>query len=381
MSQGNDATVAPAEVNDLTRFFGDDDEVCPICLEVMPLFTYRGTERTRSVCCGKLTCADCVKDLQGHQLKSIEKMRARAENPNTSSDGHAMERAQKQVDQSLSCPNCRKKLPQSAKESFEMVKEHAENGHAWAQQSLGGKYENGQGVAKNPKKAAKWFKRGAEQGHPWSMSSYGHCLRAGKGVRADVKEAMVWFEKAAATGHALSQYYVGDVLLRGTEGIPQDKERAIQMLKVSAEQGHDPAQCLLGNSYDFGEGIEGEDKEKALYWYEKAAEQGNATAMNNAGATLMGIAQQKYGTVDIPGKSPVPRAMKWARKAAAAGDSDAKRMVTSIQGAYASFCINCKKTGCKLSQCSKCKIVQYCGRDCQLAHWNAGHKKDCCKQT
>ena len=143
MSQENDAAVAPAEVDDLTksldltRFFGDDDEVCPICLEVMPLSTFRGTERTRSVCCGKLTCADCVKDLQGHQIKSVEKMRARAENPNTASDGHAMERARKQVDQSLACPNCRKKLPQSAKENFEMVKEHAENGHAWAQQSLG----------------------------------------------------------------------------------------------------------------------------------------------------------------------------------------------------------------------------------------------------
>eukprot|EP00563_Minutocellus_polymorphus_P016227 CAMPEP_0181056892 /NCGR_PEP_ID=MMETSP1070-20121207/19957_1 /TAXON_ID=265543 /ORGANISM="Minutocellus polymorphus, Strain NH13" /LENGTH=379 /DNA_ID=CAMNT_0023136265 /DNA_START=24 /DNA_END=1163 /DNA_ORIENTATION=+ len=379
MSKENDAAGA-AEV-DLTRFFGDDDEICPICLDVMPLFTHRGTERTRSVCCGKLTCADCVKDLRGHQAKSIEKMHARAQDPNTASDDHAMERARRQVAQSLSCSNCRAKMPQTPKENFEMVKEHAENGHAWAQHSLGTKYESGKGVAVNPKKAAKWFKRAAEQGHPWAMSSYGHCLRSGRGVRADVKEAMIWFEKSAATGHAISQYYVGDVILYGTDGIPQDKERAVHMLKLSANQGHDPAQCLLGNSYDFGDGVEGVDKEKALYWYEKSAAQGNATGMNNVGATLLSIAQGKYGTVDILGKSPIPRAMKWFRKAAAAGDPDAPRMVMDLQIRYSSFCINCQKMGDKLSQCSKCKVVRYCGRDCQLAHWNAGHKKDCCKQT
>ena len=41
-------------------------------------------------------------------------------------------------------------------------------------------------------------------------------------------------------------------------------------------------------------------------------------------------------------------------------------------------CAQClKKLGTNALQCSKCKTVSYCGRDCQRAHWDAGHKKEC----
>ena len=31
----------------------------------------------------------------------------------------------------------------------------------------------------------------------------------------------------------------------------------------------------------------------------------------------------------------------------------------------------------KLLKCSRCKRVRYCGRECQRAHWRAGHKAEC----
>ncbi|GLC53236.1 hypothetical protein PLESTB_000722900 [Pleodorina starrii] len=40
-------------------------------------------------------------------------------------------------------------------------------------------------------------------------------------------------------------------------------------------------------------------------------------------------------------------------------------------------CAGCKKLFHKAMACGKCKQVWYCGRDCQLAHWKAGHKKEC----
>ena len=49
-----------------------------------------------------------------------------------------------------------------------------------------------------------------------------------------------------------------------------------------------------------------------------------------------------------------------------------------------SHCANCEKgakyfSG-KLNACGKCKAVWYCGRDCQVQHWKAGHKTDCIKE-
>jgi hypothetical protein len=43
-----------------------------------------------------------------------------------------------------------------------------------------------------------------------------------------------------------------------------------------------------------------------------------------------------------------------------------------------SHCLASKpKEGKKLSVCGKCKDVKYCSRDCQVAHWKAGHKDVC----
>ena len=45
------------------------------------------------------------------------------------------------------------------------------------------------------------------------------------------------------------------------------------------------------------------------------------------------------------------------------------------------YCACCNRTeeksGPALSKCSRCKIFYYCNRDCQVKHWNEGHKKTC----
>ena len=46
-------------------------------------------------------------------------------------------------------------------------------------------------------------------------------------------------------------------------------------------------------------------------------------------------------------------------------------------------CANCDKVEPGLGEfkrCIQCKLVVYCGRDCQKAHWKAGHKKVCVKK-
>ena len=46
-------------------------------------------------------------------------------------------------------------------------------------------------------------------------------------------------------------------------------------------------------------------------------------------------------------------------------------------------CANCNQQEPALGdfkKCNQCKAVVYCGRQCQLAHWKAGHKKVCAKK-
>ena len=34
----------------------------------------------------------------------------------------------------------------------------------------------------------------------------------------------------------------------------------------------------------------------------------------------------------------------------------------------------------QFKQCNQCKVIFYCGRDCQVKHWRSGHKKECTKK-
>ena len=44
-------------------------------------------------------------------------------------------------------------------------------------------------------------------------------------------------------------------------------------------------------------------------------------------------------------------------------------------------CNNCKRMSrvAKLKKCSRCKLVTYCGKDCQAADWDPHHKMICKK--
>ena len=46
-------------------------------------------------------------------------------------------------------------------------------------------------------------------------------------------------------------------------------------------------------------------------------------------------------------------------------------------------CAKCNKVEPGLGEfkrCIQCKMIVYCGRDCQKKHWKAGHKKVCVKK-
>jgi len=295
-------------------------------------------------------------------------------------DLSAIEYHVKNLDSAMSCPLCRAELPCTEQETFEASLKNAKKGKAYAQHAVATKYEAGRGTKKNFNKAAKYFRAAAEQGHPWSMSSYGNLLEKGAGVRKDIGEAKKWYERSAELKQPQGYTHLGNLYENGI-GVQKDEAKAARLYRIAAEMGFDIAQCSLGCCYDFGTGLP-ENPEQALIWYLKSAEQGtNATAMGNASATMLKIASIKYGRCDVVGKSPVPKAIYWGKRAAKLGNEEAAAAVKQIDDLCGGLCANCNKpaSSVDLKRCTRCRVIRYCGRDCQREHWKAGHKLDCYK--
>ena len=73
----------------------------------------------------------------------------------------------------------------------------AEQGDAEAQQQLGVRYKNGEGVIQNAKEAVKWYRKATEQGNVLAQYCLGECYFNGEGVEQNYEEAVKWYRKAA----------------------------------------------------------------------------------------------------------------------------------------------------------------------------------------
>jgi len=313
----------------------------------------------------------CSADTREHQNKNLEKAKE-AFNQGNTQEG---ERLLKMAEGANNCSLCRSALPGSPEESFAYSLRDAKKGIAHAQHAVALKYESGKGTTKNYKEAAKWYKAAAESGHPWSFPCYGRYLQNGKGgISVDFAKAKQMYELSMKCQNPMGYYHMGDLYEKGN-GVKKDEKEAARLYRIGAELGFDAAQCSLGNCYDFGTGVT-PNPEEALKWYLLSAEQGeNTTAMMNTGVTMMKIAQMRS---DV---SLVPRAFYWLKRAVKLGESDARMIMQQIEDSCKSSCAQCNKSASvvKLTRCAKCKLFHYCGKQCQIAHWKAGHKKDCVK--
>ena len=116
------------------------------------------------------------------------------------------------------------------------------------------------GVTKNHKKIVKGAdltKQAAEQGHPFAQYSLGNYCRYVQGS----DDAAAWYQKAAEQGYIPALCAMGMV-----KGYLQ-----------AAEQGNIRAQVQLGKAFYYGSGIE-QNYPEAAKWYRNAAEQGNTEA-------------------------------------------------------------------------------------------------------
>lgn len=102
-----------------------------------------------------------------------------------------------------------------------LLKAAAEGGDAIAQVDLGSAYLNGDGVARDPAKAAEWWERSASQGNAKAQVLLAAALAKGDGMTKDVAKAMEWAQKAAAQGDAVGVHLF---LCSDSERVLQDGE-------------------------------------------------------------------------------------------------------------------------------------------------------------
>jgi TPR repeat protein len=76
----------------------------------------------------------------------------------------------------------------------------AELGQAKAQYTLGGFHECGEGVRKDPGKAAHWYRKAAELEDVEVQYHLGICYAEGHGVHKDAQKAAEWWRAAAELG-------------------------------------------------------------------------------------------------------------------------------------------------------------------------------------
>jgi GAF domain-containing protein len=115
----------------------------------------------------------------------------------------------------------------------------AEQGDPLAQNALGLRYAQGDGVKLDEEEAARWFTKAAEQGNVAAQSKLGSLYWVGRGVPASLHDAYFWTVLARAGGDKGSKELaklIGDHMTRAqSEQIEQDANTWLQQHQASAK--------------------------------------------------------------------------------------------------------------------------------------------------
>jgi hypothetical protein len=160
--------------------------------------------------------------------------------------------------------------------SLDYMYANAIKGDAIAQNDLGSKYRNGNGVNQDYAEAARWFYKAAEQGNAKAELSLGIFFDNGFGMDQNPVEALKWFRKASDHGEAAADFCIGVMYFYG-RGVSKNFVEAAMWYRKSADQGFTRAQYVLGTKYENGIGVK-QDLSQATLWYRQAASKGDSDA-------------------------------------------------------------------------------------------------------
>ncbi|KAH3762223.1 sel1 repeat family protein [Pelomyxa schiedti] len=167
------------------------------------------------------------------------------------------------------------------KDAITLIQKAADAGNSEAMFQLGIVSQNGDGVAKDPRRAVTLFQRAADAGHSGAMYSLGKCYKYGSGVEKNVKMAVSLYQRATDAGNALAIWSLG-LSYRDGIGVDKDIHKAVSLFQRASDAGNSDATHSLGLSYRDGIGV-GKDIHKAVSLFQRASDAGNSGAMHSLG--------------------------------------------------------------------------------------------------
>ena len=374
---------------------------CPVCLEEV-----ENTEHHTKVyfyCCGQGTCFSCClknKDSRGGLFNG-------------------------------KCPLCRGDIVTEATTRYKRIKKWAEKGYSWAQMKMATYYLTGCQEANIPideRKHVKWLKLSCENESPDldAICSLAKRYEDGKTVEKSKEKAIALMKKAADMGSRRAQDAFA-ISLEDNEEKGLTAESVYHATLAIAERppfnpyGYGVAAqsaFVLGNAFLCGEGGMEQNIYLARHYFSIAV-QGNKDAIDPKAEVMVDFkdgyeraywyyaqallfqGMEAFGeyNISVPGFSPMPKAMYWFHKihtlavGCACGNPKcwkevlkvrAKKWMDKIKSEESQKCSYCLNTaeecpGGTLKSCARCSGAWYCGRECQIAAWKAGHKLDCVK--
>ncbi len=159
-------------------------------------------------------------------------------------------------------------VPENTEEGLQWLRKAAAQGSTSAMFNLGFVFYYGKGVAKDHEEGMKWFRKASELGDGFATLEIGEIYEAGAGVPRDMEQAITWFRKAADQGDAWAQYRLGILYYKGTE-VPRSYDEAVTWFRRAAEQDEAESQCHLALMYMQGEGVH-QDLVQSYMWYDIA---------------------------------------------------------------------------------------------------------------
>ena len=147
--------------------------------------------------------------------------------------------------------------------AYEIMKEEAKQGNAYAMADMGKMYAQGIFVEADRTKAWEWYEESLKAMHivegrkenTYLEYRIGKMYQYGLGTEENLQEAAKWLEMASGKEHKYALYSLGMLYLHG-KGVEPDEEKACQLFQRSHKKGNPYASFELGKLYEAGRGTE-----------------------------------------------------------------------------------------------------------------------------